>query len=183
MFRAATLVVLLAILGTGLAFLVLRAAGPSRSLEIILPTASPPGEAVVYVTGAVQREGVYTLREGDRVADAVQAAGGLAPEADRARVNLAARLADEEHIHVPRTGEAAPPALAGSAGSVGRLIDINSATQKELEGLPEIGPKLAQAIIDYRSANGPFSRIEDLLQVPRIGEGILEQVRPFITAR
>ena len=183
MFRAATLLALLAILGTGLALLVLRTAGPSRSLEIVLPTASPPREAVVYVTGAVQREGVYTLWDGDRVADAVEAAGGLAPEADRARVNLAALVADEEHIHVASLGEAPPPTVIGGDGADPRLIDINTATQQELEGLSGIGEALAQAIVEHRNDQGPFSRIEDLLMVPRIGEGTLEKLRPLITVR
>ena len=181
-FRVATIILLLAILGTGLGFAVLRADRPAQRLEIVLPTASPAPAAVVYVSGAVLAEGLYSLRQGDRVADAVEAAGGMAPDADRARVNLAARVADEQHIHVPRIGEASTVAQPqGDSAPLGP-IDINTASQADLERLPGIGPALAQAIIEYREANGGFSRVEDLLNVPRIGEATLARLRPYITA-
>ena len=182
-FRVATIALLLAVLGTGLAFLAIRAGQPAQRLEIILPASSPASEAVVYLSGAGLTEGLYTLREGDRVADAVQAAGGLAPDADRARVNLAARATDEMHIHVPRIGEAsAGDGLQGDSAAAG-LINVNTATQEELERLPGIGPGLATAIIEYREANGGFSRIEDLLNVPRVGEATLASLRPFASVR
>lgn len=180
-FRGAVIALLLGLLGTGLAFLVLRAGGSGGDIEIILPSATPPPSAVVYVSGAVAREGVYTLKEGDRVADAVEAAGGLAPDADRAGVNLAARIADEQHIHVPRQSE-------GTAGTAARIapggpVNINTASQVELERLPGVGPVLARAIIEYRQANGAFTRVEDLLKVPRIGEATLARLRPLIAVR
>ena len=183
-FRVAVLALLTAVFGTGLAFLVLRAGEGAGTIEILLPRDSPAREAVVYVSGAVAREGVYTLREGDRVADAVEAAGGFAPDADRDNLNLAARLSDEQHVRVPRLGESiAGAAPATASASPPGLVNINTASQAQLEGLPGIGPRLAQAIIEYRRASGGFSRVEDLLKVPRIGEETLARLRPYISVR
>ncbi|MEE9285587.1 MAG: helix-hairpin-helix domain-containing protein [Dehalococcoidia bacterium] len=180
LFRLAALGLLLAIFGTGLAFLFLRATGPSDSLEIVFPTPTPRGDAVVYVTGAVEREGLYALTEGERVADAVALAGGLTAEADRARVNLAARVADGDHVHVPRVGEEVT-APAGQA--VETVLNINTATQQQLEELPGIGPRRAGAIVAFREANGGFQRVEDLLLVDGIGPTTLERIRPHISVR
>ena len=137
----------------------------------------------MYVSGAVLTEGLYTLRVGDRVADAVRSAGGLAPDADRAGVNLAARVTDELHIHVPRIGEASAGDGLQGGSAVAGLINVNTATQEELERLPGIGPGLATAIIEYREAKGGFSRLEDLLNVPRVGEATLARLRPFASVR
>lgn len=181
-FRAVLLSLLLAILGTGLAFVVIRANEPAQRVEIILPSDQEAGSAarvVVYVSGAVGHEGVYALRQGDRVADAVDAAGGLNPEADRRLVNLAARLVDEQHIHVPPVGEPAVPASASPSQAA--AININTATEEDLDRLPGIGEVMASAIIDYRNAHGPFTRIEDLLRVPRMGEATLARIRPLIS--
>lgn len=181
--RAVVVVLLLGLLGIGLAVLVSGAGCSGGAIEIILPTPSPSAEVVVYVTGAVYREGVYTLREGDRVAEAVDAAGGLAPDADRARVNLAQRVADEQHVIVPRLGD--PPAIADggpvASPASGARVNVNTATQAELERLPGIGPSLAQAIIAYRGTKGRFQRVEDLLNVPRIGDVTLARLRPLVT--
>ena len=180
LFRAATLALLLAIFGTGLAFLVIRATGPSDSLEIVLPEPTPRQEAVVYVTGAVGQEGLYSLTAGDRVADAVALAGGLTNEADRARVNLAARVADGDHVHVPSVGEAVVGPTSEAAGA---LLDVNSATLLELQDLPGIGPIRAGAIVAFREASGGFQRVEDLLLVDGIGPTTLERIRPHISVR
>ncbi len=177
-FRVTTILILLAILGTGLAFLVLRADRPARRLEVVLPTSAPAAEVVVYVSGAVGVEGVYSLREGDRVVDAIEAAGGLTSDADRSRVNLASRVSDEQHIHVPRAGEVLPDQKATVSSG---LIDLNTASQAQLEELPGIGPALASAIIEYRETSGGFERVEDLLNVPRIGEATLARLRPLVS--
>jgi competence protein ComEA len=152
-------------------------------IEIIEPTSAPastPGEIGVYVVGAVMNPGVYFLLQGSRVADALEAAGGPTEEADLVRVNLAKRVYDEEHIYVPRLGEENPPLPLSTGGEAGGKININTATAAELETLPSIGPVLAQRIIDYRKANGPFAVIEDIKNVQGIGEGIFEEIKELI---
>ena len=177
-FRFLTLAALLGIFATGLAFLALRSTGPSGAIEIILPKDQAPREFVVYVTGAVATEGVYTLREGDRIVDSVEAAGGLTPAADGTAVNLAQRLVDGEHVHIPLAGEG-PVAPAGSS----RLVNLNTASQDQLETLPGIGPTRASAIIAHRSGNGSFARVEDLLLVEGIGAGTLASIRDLVVVR
>ena len=177
-FRATVLTLLLAVLGTGLASLALGAGGPSDGIEIVFPTDAPPGPVVVHVAGAVAREGVYTLEEGDRVLDAIEAAGGLTADADTTSANLARVLADGDQVLVRRIGDAAAVETVAADGSP---VNLNTASRSQLEGLDGIGPVRARAIIDYREANGGFERIEDLLLVDGIGEGTLSGVRPFVT--
>ena len=161
-FRAVVLALLVGILGTGLALFVHRESWPGGPVEIILPPPAPTSRnAMVYVTGAVLREGVYSLGTSDRVADAIAAAGGLTPDADRQQVNLAVRVMDGQHVHVPSLIAAAPPATASPGGRT--PVNINTATKAELEALPSIGPVLAQAVVDYRDRNGAFGRIEDFI--------------------
>jgi competence protein ComEA len=151
----------------------------------------------IDVAGAVRAPGVYALPAGARAGDAIAAAGGLAANADPALVNLARRLEDGEKLIAPTL---APPRPAGSTvaapatseGSVTRsggldggesgLIDINAANTDELEALPAIGPVTAQAIVDYRTANGPFRSIEALVDVKGIGPATLDKIRDLITA-
>lgn len=153
------------------------------------PTATSeptPAPVVVYISGAVAQPDVYELPPDARVIDVVRAAGGLTDDADSERVNLAARIHDAEHIHVPRVGEPAPPpeastdAPSGSDSSSG-LININTASAAELTELDGIGEITAQRIVDYRNTNGPFPSIESLQDVQGIGPVILEQMRPLIT--
>jgi len=149
-----------------------------------LPEPTPaPARIMVYVSGAVQSPGVYELPDGTRVDDAVKAAGGPAADADLARINLAKRLRDEEQVYVPRVGEVNPPVPpAGTAGgSSGGKVNINTATAAELETLPGIGPALAQRIVDYRTANGPFARVEDIKKVSGIGDKMFERIKDLIT--
>ncbi len=179
-----SLILILAILLGGALFY-LRWPRPTP-IEIIEPTpdpASTPGEIGVHVVGAVVNPGVYFLRQGSRVEDALEAAGGPTEEADLVRVNLAKRVYDEEQIYVPRLGEENPPLSppsTSSGGQVGGKININTATAAELDTLPGIGPVLAQRIIDYRKANGPFAAIEDIKNVQGIGEGIFEEIKELI---
>lgn len=155
---------------------------------------APDSEAVVYVSGQVKKPGVYTLDGPARVNDAVQAAGGLTKKADPSATNLAAAVEDGQHIHVPAPGE--PAVASGDAGSGGGsgsgagagggsgeqgLININTASAQELEGLPGIGPSLSNSIVEWRDANGQFSSVDDLLDVSGIGNGKLEQLRDFAT--
>lgn len=136
----------------------------------------------VDVSGAVATPSVVTLAEGSRVADAIDAAGGALPEADLAQLNRAARLTDGEKVHVPITGEQAAGAAGTATDSVEtgavtqQLININTATEAELDVLPGVGPSTAEAIVADREENGPFSTIEDLMRVSGIGEKKFEKL-------
>jgi len=151
-----------------------RLSGP-EPLEINMGNV-PLGEIRVYVTGAVQRPGVYPLQEGNRWIDALEAAGGPTADADLARVNLARRAQDEDQIVVPRQGEASV-----SATNQSPLININTASQAEMESLPGIGEVRATAILRSRTTDGPFAAIEDLLARDLIPESVYEQIAPLIT--
>jgi competence protein ComEA len=156
----------------------------------------------VYVSGAVAKPGVYNLPEGARVDAALSAAGGALPDADLDALNLAQRLLDEDHIAVPRKGEASasatdqpiqrptrPPVSQQTGGQPrptsaglldGKKLNINTATAAELEQLPGIGPALAQKILDDRQQNGPLSSTDDLTRIPGIKGGILSKIEPYI---
>ena len=168
---------------------------PQSAVETADPTPSPPsvssppvGEVanasttvVVSVVGLVAEPGLVTLTSGSRVADAVEAAGGLLPEADPASVNLAAVVADGEQVAVgvpAAAGAAAPDATA--AGGSG-AVDLNTAGVAALDGLPGIGPVLAQRIVDHREREGPFRQVDDLLDVPGIGPAILDHLVDAVT--
>jgi competence protein ComEA len=128
---------------------------------------------VVHVAGAVRRPGLVRVRDGDRVGDAVKAAGGPARDADLNAVNLAARLADGQQVIVPsRTAGSA----GGSSGATGP-ISLGSATAEQLDGLDGIGPGLAEKIVAYRTEHGGFRSIDELGDVPGIGDKRLESLR------
>jgi competence protein ComEA len=162
-----------------------------------VPTAEPertaielpaqPAIAIVYISGAVMYPDVYRLPGDARVKDVVMAAGGLSPDAAGEQINLAAPISDAQHIHVPRRGEQ-PVAVAGTSGSAassaattGGLLNLNSASQAELEDLPGIGATLAERIIAYREANGPFTSVEDLRKVSGVGAKLFERLAPLVT--
>lgn len=179
------------------ALLLLRPAGADPAPEASLPratasaapAASSPASAsaavvIVQAAGAVMQPGLYRLAPGSRVDDLVHAAGGLAPDADPDRVNLAALLTDGEKIYIPRIGEAIP-ADAGGAGSgasspAASPIDLNAASIAQLDTLPGIGPATAQAIIDYRSQHGRFRSVDELLNVRGIGPAKLDALRSLV---
>ena len=171
---AATLVV------GALLVLVLRSAAPPPALEVRLPDA-PAGDGVlkVYVTGAVARPGIYQLQPGDRYADALAAAGGPTDDAEPLAVNMARRVRDEDHIHVPRRGEAA--AVGSAEANV--PLDLNTASVAQLETLPGIGPARAQKIVESRVKDGAFTRAEDLVQRKLIPQSTLEPLRGLIQVR
>ena len=143
----------------------------------------------VYVSGEVVKPGVYVLLATSRIIDALQAAGGPTSAADLVVVNLAAPLVDATQVFIPRIGSTPRATLprphaginlptTGTSGgvSVGSgvtsaagIVDINSATLSDLDALPGVGPSTAQAIIDYRIANGPYASVDDLLNVRGIG--------------
>jgi competence protein ComEA len=136
---------------------------------------------VVSVVGLVARPGLVSLPAGSRVAAAVEAAGGLLPEADPASVNLAAVVADGQQIAVAVPGAA--PSPAGTAGGTvpGGPVNLNTATVSDLDALPGIGPVLAQRIVSYRDQQGRFTSVEQLDDVPGIGPSIYDQLKTLVT--
>ena len=155
----------------------------------VAATSSPspsPAPLLVHVAGRVRHPGVYQLHQGDRVIDAIQAAGGTLRGADLRSINLAAQLTDGEQIVVLRKGggSVAAQAASGSAGASGTgsaLVNLNTATLDQLEALPGIGPVLAQRIMDYREQHGPFASVDDLSNVSGIGDAHMEDLRPLVT--
>lgn len=158
--------------------------------------AAGSGQIVVDVDGAVAHPGLYKLPPGSRVQAALAAAGGLSPQADAHRINRAAKLHDGQKLYVLSQGESAPPlaasngqgcegqsctsadgADAGSDAEGQGLVNINTANAAQLTQLPGIGPAIAQKIIDYRTANGPFTSVDDLTKVPGIGAAKLAQIK------
>ena len=134
----------------------------------------------VHVAGEVEAPGVYKLPFGARVDDAVREARPTS-QADPDALNLAARLSDGDKIVVPAVGSASG-VVSPDAGASDGLVDLNTATQAELETLPGIGPVRAESIIDYRSEHR-FSRIEDVMKVPGIGPGTFERIKDRIVVR
>ncbi len=131
----------------------------------------------VYVTGAVKNPGVYELFEDKRVADAVSAAGGTTENADLNSINMARYLEDGEHIIIP--GKDDIPKDPEPQG----LLNLNTATKKELMSLPGIGDVLADNIMAYREANDGFSDINQLKNVPRIGNRLYDRIKDKITVK
>ncbi|MFC5930980.1 hypothetical protein D6T64_07615 [Cryobacterium melibiosiphilum] len=141
----------------------------------------------VHVLGAVQRPGLFELPDGARVIDAVAAAGGMTDEADPAGPNLARLLTDGEQLYLPRVGEipaGVPPgasAEAASPGTAGSVVNLNTATVSDLDTLPRIGPAMAQRILDYRDANGPFASTDELRNITGIGDKTFEALKDLVT--
>ena len=160
------------------------AATPSGGTASAPASASPSPEVVVLVdvAGWVRRPGVYEFTEGARVIDAIDAAGGARSGAVLEALNLAAPLTDGTQILVPREGqEGVAPAPVTGGAVAGGLVNVNSAIATELEELPGIGEVIAQRIIDYRTENGPFATVDELLDVSGIGDAILESIRELVT--
>ena len=139
-----------------------------------------PRELTVHVAGAVCHPGVVRMREGDRVIDAIEEAGGPLPEADLESLNLAQQVNDGQKILVHKVGENAGerPGIPGETG--GGKVNINLASHSELEELPGIGPTLAERITAYREKAGGFRSIEELKQVSGIGEKKFEEIKDLV---
>lgn len=141
---------------------------------------------VVYVTGSVKRPGVYEVPADSRVHYAVEMAGGFSAMADPEGVNLAEKLSDGAHVKIPSKGDIAANgstnviAPSGASTTKGR-IDINRASVSELQTLPGVGPKTAEAVIANREAMGRFAHIDDLMRVKGIGPKRMEQLRELVT--
>lgn len=146
-----------------------------------LPTLPP---IQVHVVGAVENPGVYQLPREAIVEHAIQAAGGASDEAALSLLNLAQPLTDGVQVHVPdqlRLTQAAEEGTIEQVGSgPGDLLNLNDATEPELERLPGIGPSLAQAIVKYRLQHGSFESVEELMDVPGIGPAKLEGIRDLV---
>ncbi len=141
------------------------------------------GRVVVHVAGAVLRPGVYRMRAGARVDDAVRRAGGARRRADLTQVNLAQKVEDGRQIIVPARAPPVTAAAGGVATSVTPAgpINLNTATLEQLDALQGIGPVTAQQILDYREAHGGYGNVEELDQVPGIGEATMTSLRDKVT--
>ena len=186
-YRAPVLIALLGIAALGLIFFVLRQRESPPPLELKVGAAAD-SEVMVHVAGAVGAPGVYALHEGDRVVDAVEAAGGPSSDADLVALNLARRIRDEDQVVVPRVGE--PPAVSQVASAQagpdglpggGALIDINTASADVLDSLPGIGEVYSQRIVDSRTADGLFDSTEDLVTRELIPRSTYEKIKHLIT--
>ena len=173
-----------------IALLLFQALRPRPQPTLLITSTPPPSpEATptprplrVYVSGAVLHPDVYTLPPDSIVKEAVMAAGGPADDADLDRINLALPVADGQQVYVPRQGEDNPPVQPPSRlPAAGDKVNINTADVAALESLPGIGPALAQRIVDYRQAHGPFAHTEDITEVSGIGPGVFEEIRDLIT--
>lgn len=151
---------------------------------------SSAAEVYVDVDGAVVRPGVYRLKDGARVSQAIDAAGGLTAEADVTGLNRASKITDGQKIYVPTVGEQQAAAAVGGAessaattpgaGSSSGLVNINTASAAELQTLSGIGPSMAQSIIDERTKIGAFASVDDLMRVSGIGEKKLAKIKDCI---
>jgi competence protein ComEA len=154
---------------------------PSVFAAPVTETAAPDTSITVHVAGFVLSPGLVELAQDARVADAVAAAGGLRPGADASAVNLAAPLRDGDQIVIPGVSDQAGPARAAGSETEGDgRVRVNQATAAELETLPGVGPVLAQRILDFREEHGLYQTVEDLLDVPGIGEAKLASLRDHL---
>lgn len=177
--------------GLGIASAVLVIAATAFALPKLRPAPqiAPPAVAstpasgpvvLVHVAGAVKRPGLYELFEGDRIADAIEAAGGARRSADLHVLNLAQVVVDGARIEVPTKGGASPqqPAVTASSSA---MVSLNSATQIELETIPGVGPVTAQAILSHRDEIGGFTDLAQLLDVDGIGPATFESISAYVT--
>lgn len=158
--------------------------GPPATTLRASAEATPSLYVTVHVTGAVAHPGLVAIPEGGRVADALAAAGGVRPGGDLGAINLAAALVDGTHIVVPWIADPLPTGRDdASVRSPDHSVDLNTAGVDRLTDLPGVGPVLANRILTYRETHGPFEVLEDLLDVPGIGEGRLADLRDHAVVR
>ncbi|HEL1732128.1 TPA: helix-hairpin-helix domain-containing protein [Streptococcus suis] len=145
-------------------------------------------QLTVDVKGAVEKPGLYTLEAGARVNDAVEAAGGLTSQADPKSINLAQKLSDEAVVYVASKDENISVVTSTTASSAmsqdeknTTLVNLNTATEADLQTISGIGAKRAADIIAYREANGGFKSVDDLNNVSGIGDKTMESIRPYVT--
>ena len=161
---------------------------PSATATSLPSPTKTPEPILVQIGGAVQTPGTYTLVSETRLEDLINEAGGLASDADLDRINLTLKLQDGSYYYLPIPGEDIPataanaPGYLASAGDDGFTypLNLNTATQEELESLPGIGPSKAADILAYRDVNGPFATLEDLANVSGIGEATIENLCDYL---
>jgi competence protein ComEA len=164
---------------------------PRASAAPSATTAGPLDRVAVHVAGRVRRPGLVRLPAGSRVQDAIRAAGGATPGADLDAISLARRLTDGEQIRVPAPGDPAPPLGQGAAGPGGPAgpgtpgatpapLDLNTASVEQLDTLPGVGEVTAGRIVAYRTAH-PFTAVDELLEVPGIGQRRFDQLKDLVT--
>lgn len=215
---AAGVIVVLAFLGTGILVAKSCVFNTGKEVKLIEPkesgefSSSPDGTEqpqtlCVHVAGKVNKPGVYDLKPGSRLQDAVKAAGGTLPNADLESINLAEKLQDGQQIYIALKGQIPPPAVSvvkGGAHASARsstkaeggressgptklttpgqgTVNINTAGLDELQRLPGVGPATAQKIMDYRTQNGRFNAVDELDEVKGIGPAKLAKMRSFVT--
>jgi competence protein ComEA len=178
--RALAVVAVLVALGAGLvAWRSRPTIEPLPPADVTSGTASAdpsPAVIVVAVTGRVHRPGLVELPPGSRVADAIEAAGGVLPDTDLSTLNVARKVIDGELISVGVAGSGGVSTPGGTA-----LIDLNTATVAELDALPGVGPVLAQRIVAYREQHGGFRSVDELKDVTGIGEATFVELEPRVT--
>lgn len=188
------MMILFAIVLLGTIFFLRRTESVPLTITTPTPRPSPTlASVVIDVRGAVNKPGVYTLPAGSRVQDVLTLAGEALSNADLRPLNLARKLNDGEQIYVVLLGEATPvPPASSSKSTVARTptvkspqgkINVNTASLDELDILPGIGPSIAQRIIDYRTQNGDFKKIDDLKNVRGIGDALFSQIKDSITVQ
>ncbi len=170
---------------------VILASAPPRGAPIQLLPPPTPAPIQVHISGAVHNPGVYELPLESRVQDAIQVAGGFTEDAQQEGINLAAKLQDGDQVLVPAQRTSASYPMGDSTSqtadqqsltqSTSNIVNINSASQDELETLPGIGPVTAQKIIEYRQSNGDFSSIEGIQKVSGIGPATFDKIEALIT--
>jgi competence protein ComEA len=153
------------------------ASAPEPDLAVGAIRAEPAPPVVVHVVGAVRRPGLYRLKRGERVADAVERAGGAAGDAELGLINLAAPLADGQQVVVPARG---PEGAAAVPGAAGGRVSLSSATLEQLDELPGVGPVTAQKIVDYRERHGAFGSVRELDAIPGIGPARIAQLEDLV---
>ena len=148
-------------------------------------------EIIVHITGAVESEGIVKIKEGDRIKDAIEAAGGLAIDANLKEVNLAYKLKDGQKVYIPRTTDTEEEITINNENGETVIVDqgiqetttmvnINTATEEQLRTLPGVGEETARKIIEYRQLNGRFVAIQDIKNVTGIGEAKFENIKNYI---
>jgi competence protein ComEA len=162
-----------------------EAAAPAdQTLPRVAPStaagAGPTDRVAVHVAGRVRRPGLVRLPAGSRVHDAIRAAGGVTAGADLDAVNLARKLTDGEQLRVPGPGDPVPQPIPDATAGPGTPLDLNTATVEQLDTLPGVGEVTAGRIVAYRAAH-PFTTVDELLEVPGIGQRRFEQLKDLVT--
>lgn len=159
---------------------------PTETSTDLTSTTRTPEPILVQIGGAVHSPGVYSLSSGARLDELIAAAGGVTSEADLIRINTTVKLADGDYYYIPTLDEDIPETATNSPGHVSNEsgftypLNLNTATLEELESLPGIGPSKAADILAYRDQHGPFTALEDLVNVPGIGEATVDSLRDFL---